>query len=113
MAIEKVSVASAPLESWPIPADQVRSGDPRASGLSLHEGADGAGSGIWECTPGTFDWVYDAHQSLCVVSGEAQVQIEGGPRLQLGPGDAAVFPQGTRATWTVTRTLRKLYTLYR
>jgi uncharacterized cupin superfamily protein len=103
----------AALEEWPIPREQIREGSPRASGTSLHEGADGAGTGVWEVTEGSFDWEYATHQSLCVLSGRAQVAIEGGPSLELGPGDAAFFPAGTRARWTVRAKLRKVYSTYR
>jgi uncharacterized cupin superfamily protein len=106
-------VPAAQLEPWPLASEQVVAGQPAAYGLVLHEGENGAGCGIWECSPGTFDWAYDVHQSLCLVSGEADVQIKDGPRLSLKPGDAVLFPAGTMARWTVKATVRKLYTLYR
>lgn len=107
-----VRAAEALLEDWPIPQDQIREGSPRASGLSLHEGEHGAGTGIWEVTEGSFDWVYETHQSLCVLSGSAEVSIEDGPSLRLEAGDAAFFPAGARARWTVRAKLRKVYTTY-
>ena len=108
-----IAAPHAELEDWPIPAEQIAAGQPRARGTVLHDGPEGTGCGVWECTPGTFDWVYDTHQSLCVLSGEAEVEIAGGARLTLAPGDAAFFPAGTRARWTVRQTLRKVYTTYR
>lgn len=107
-----VRAAAAPLEDWPIPNEQIREGSPRASGLSLHEGQAGAGTGVWEVTEGSFDWAYETNQSLFVLSGRADVAIEGGPSLRLEAGDAAFFPAGTRARWTVRSKLRKVYTTY-
>jgi uncharacterized cupin superfamily protein len=107
-----INVETAVLRPWPIAKSQVVAGDPRASGLALHEGKDGSGFGLWECTPGSFDWEYEMHESVCVLSGEASVQVKGGEQLALSAGAAAFFPKGTRARWTVHATLRKVYTLY-
>ncbi len=109
---QSIRAAEALLEEWPIPKEQIRGGSPRASGLSLHDGEAGAGTGIWEVTEGSFDWAYETNQSLCVLSGRAEVTVEGGPSLRLEPGDAAFFPAGTRARWTVRSKLRKVYTTY-
>jgi uncharacterized protein len=103
----------AALEEWPIPSAWIRGGTPRAFGRSLHDGEGGAGTGIWEVTEGSFDWEYPTHQSLCVLSGSAEVALEGGPTFALRPGDAAFFPAGTLARWTVREKLRKVYTTYR
>ena len=108
----KVAAPAAALEPWPIPPAQIRSGDPRASGTLLHDGPEGTGTGVWECTPGSFDWVYRSHQSLCVLKGEAEVVLQSGERYTLGPGDTLFLPRGARASWTVRSTLRKVYTTY-
>lgn len=107
------TVADARLEPWPIAPEQVVAGQPAASGAQLHAGENDCETGIWECTPGTFDWHYEVHQSLCLTAGEAEIQTQGGERFTLRPGDAAFFEAGTKARWTVRKTVRKLYTLYR
>lgn len=106
------NIASAVLEPWPIPKDQIVAGSPSASGAVLHTGERDTGCGLWECTPGSFTWQYDVNQSMCVIEGEAQIEIEGGERFTVRAGDAAFFPAGTSALWTVRATVRKLYTLY-
>ncbi|WP_262391854.1 cupin domain-containing protein [Nocardiopsis sp. CNR-923] len=35
--------------------------------------------------------------------------MDGGPTLEVGPGDACVLREGDRTTWTVHETLRKAY----
>ncbi len=105
-----MQVSKAKLEAWPIPEANVVSGKPRAAGKLL-QGDGRAETGIWECTPGTFTWDYDTRQSLCVVSGSATVRV-GRRTLALKPGSAVFIAAGTHARWTVTKTLRKLYTLY-
>jgi uncharacterized cupin superfamily protein len=112
-AVRKIPAAAAPLESMPLEPEQIISGEPKASGLVLHEGEGDTGTGIWEVTPGSFSWDYETNQSMYVLAGRAEVEIEGGERLVLEPGDAVFIPAGTRAKWTVGETLRKVYTLYR
>lgn len=107
-----VRVADAELEPWPIAPEQILAGAPQARGRALHEGPDDSGCGVWECTPGTFVWDYALNQSMVLVAGEAEIAVEGGERFTVRAGDAAVFPRGTKATWTVKATVRKLYTLW-
>ena len=109
--IKKLNIHLARLEPCPLDRAAIVAGEPHASRLSLHERADGTGTGIWECTPGCFELNCERNQSLSVLSGDAVVEVAG-ELLELGPGDAAFFPKGTRARWTVRSTLRKLYTLY-
>ena len=59
-----IAARNAELEDWPIPAEQIVAGQPRARGTVLHEGPEGTGCGVWECTPGTFDWAYDTRYDL-------------------------------------------------
>ena len=105
-----VQVAKMKLDPWTIPPRQVLAGKPRASGKLL-DGDGRCETGVWECTPGSFVWNYDTHQSVCVVSGKAEVVV-GRKVLKLVPGSAVFLRAGTQARWTVTKTLRKLYTLY-
>ena len=105
-----VKVAKLKLDRWEVPPDQVLAGRPQAFGKLL-DGDGRCETGVWECTPGSFSWTYDTHQSLCVVSGSAVVRV-GKRSLKLEPGSAAFFRAGTQAVWTVKKTLRKLYTLY-
>ena len=106
----RVEMATVKLDDWGIPEQSIVAGKPHATGKLLH-GDGQRETGVWECTPGTFDWDYDTHQSLLVVSGRAEVTV-GRRRYPLGPGTAIFFPAGTHARWKVTRTLRKLYVLY-
>lgn len=107
-----VSVAEAALEPWPLEPAQILAGRPQARGKALHEGPGDTGCGVWECTPGTFVWSYELNQSMVLTAGEAEIAVEGGERFTVRVGDAAFFPAGTRATWIVKETVRKLYTIY-
>jgi hypothetical protein len=108
----KASIAAARLEPMPIPADWVVEGDPRASGAILWKSADGRQcNGIWECTPGAFDYVH-TDETATVVQGRVTVTPEGGAPMELGPGDVAFFPEGSKTRWQVHETLRKSFHLH-
>jgi uncharacterized protein len=110
--IHRAHVPSAQLDSWPIPAEQIVEGAPQASGTILWKSDDGTlASGIWECTPGTFDWTH-ADETACIVEGRVTVTPEGGEAFELVPGDAVFFPEGTRTRWMVTQKLRKAFHLH-
>jgi len=101
--------ATAELEPWPLDPEQVIEGDPQVSGIVLHESADGRiERGIWEHTPGVSRDV-ESDELFVVLSGRATIEIEGGPVLEVGPGDGAVLRAGDRTVWTVHETLRKVY----
>lgn len=104
-----VAPADVELEPWPLEPEQVVQGDPQVSGVVLHESADGrVERGIWQHTPGVSRDV-ESDELFVVVSGRATIEVEDGPVLEVGPGDAAVLRAGDRTVWTVHETLRKVY----
>ena len=75
----------------------------------LSKSADGrVVRGIWRITEGT---VTDVEQDelFVVLEGRATIAIEGGPTLEVAPGDACVLERGARTTWTVHEPLRKVF----
>ncbi|MDH6126270.1 cupin domain-containing protein [Kitasatospora sp. GP82] len=101
------------LELDPDPLDpaQIVSGTPEVSGKVLWESEDGRRlRGVWQITPGVVTDV-EADELFVVISGRATVEVEGGPTLNVGPGDFAVLREGDRTTWTVHETLRKAYSI--
>jgi uncharacterized cupin superfamily protein len=102
-----VAPAELALEPWPLDPAQVVAGAPQVSGAVLHD--DGrVVRGVWEHTAGTSRDV-ESDELFVVVSGRATIEIEGGPVLEVGPGDAAVLRAGDRTVWTVHETLRKVF----
>jgi uncharacterized protein len=97
------------LEPWPLEPTQVVAGSPQVSGAVFHESADGRiVRGVWEHTAGTSRDV-EADELFVVLSGRATIEIEGGPVLDVGPGDSGVLRSGDRTVWTVHETLRKVF----
>jgi len=86
---------------------QVVGGAPEVRSLSLHEG-DGLAVGIWQHSAGVSTDV-EADEVFVVLRGRATVEVDGGPTLEVGPGDVGLLPAGARTTWTVHETLRKIY----
>ena len=102
-------VPDADLEPEPLDPAQIVSGDPVVTGRVLWESADGTQlRGLWQITPGVVTDT-EADELFVVVSGRATIEVEGGPVLEVGPGDACVLREGDRTTWTVHETLRKAY----
>ena len=79
----KASVGEAKLDPWPLAPEQVAEGDPQASGTILWKSTDSRlCNGIWECSPGTFDWVH-AEETACLVAGRVTVTPEGEEAMEI------------------------------
>lgn len=104
-----VDVATTSLEPWPLDPSQIVDGSPEVFGLVLDESAYGrVQRGIWEHTAGVSRDT-EANELFVVISGRATIDIDGGPRLEVGPGSAGVLRAGARTVWTVHETLRKVF----
>lgn len=102
-------IADDDLEPEPLDPSQIVSGDPVVTGKVLWEAPDGQQiRGIWQITPGVVTDT-EANELFVVVSGRATIEVEGGPVLEVGPGDACVLREGDQTRWTVHETLRKAY----
>ncbi|MEV6565221.1 cupin domain-containing protein [Streptomyces kronopolitis] len=103
------ALADDELEVEPLDPAQIVSGDPVVTGKVLWESPDGRQiRGIWQITPGVVTDT-EANELFVVVSGRATIEVDGGPVLEVGPGDACVLREGDRTQWTVHETLRKAY----
>jgi uncharacterized cupin superfamily protein len=108
----KVTVADASLDPFPVPPEWVIEGDPQGSAVILWKSEDGKQCmGIWECTPGLFNWTH-TDETATIVKGRATVSLDGGKTLELAAGDVAFFPEGTASQWHVHDTVRKSFHLH-
>ncbi|WP_088290467.1 cupin domain-containing protein [Kineosporia sp. A_224] len=105
--VRAAALPDAALEADPLDATKVVSGEPEVRVLGLHEG-DAVAVGVWQHSTGVSRDV-EADEIFVVLSGRATVEVEGGPTLEIGPGDVGLLPAGARTTWTVHETLRKVY----
>ena len=103
-----VHVADVPLEPGDLDPSTILSGTPEVTETVL-AGADGrVVRGIWRITEGTVTDV-EEDEFFTVVEGRATIEIEGGPTLEVGPGDVCVLQRGARTTWTIHEALRKVF----
>ena len=103
--VSRVAAASARLEDEPLAPARVIAGDPRTASYVLIESPQGAESGVWRCTPGTFSDV-EADEVFVVIEGRATIAWDGG-EIEVGPGDVCTLAPGTETVWTVHETLLK------
>ena len=87
------SVGDAALESWPLDEAQIIEGSPAASGTLLWKSDDSKlCAGIWECTPGTFDWTRRRRDGLRRLgAGDGHARGRRGARA--GPREGRVLPR--------------------
>jgi uncharacterized cupin superfamily protein len=90
------------------------SGDIRtwASELFAHSN-NGSSTGFWKASVGRSHWNFeDYNEVIFILEGQLSVTEEGGERVQLGPGDVAVFPVGWKGEWDVVEELKKFYVVF-
>jgi uncharacterized cupin superfamily protein len=107
MACRVVHAARLEVRLAPLPADQVRAGRPRA-GVEVAPGVTGLTVGVWEHTAGTSVDV-EVDEVFVVLRGRATIEVEGGPVLEVGPGDLGVLEAGAHTRWVVHEDLRKVF----
>lgn len=64
--------------------------------------------GLWEHTVGTSTDT-EVDEVFVVLTGRARILIEGGPELDVGPGDVVQLAAGAQTTWHVSEPLRKFW----
>jgi uncharacterized cupin superfamily protein len=107
MACRTFAAGAVEVPQEPLPAGKSVAGAPRA-GVVLVPDAVGLGVGVWEHSAGTSIDV-EVDEVFVVLRGRATIEVEGGPTLQVGPGDLCVLEAGARTRWTVHEALRKVF----
>jgi uncharacterized cupin superfamily protein len=105
--IHAAALPDTELPESPLDPVKVVSGEPVVRLAEIHD-ADDLGIGIWQHGVGVSTDV-EVDEVFVVLSGRATIEVDGGPTLEVGPGDVGHYPAGTRTTWTVHETLRKVY----
>jgi len=105
--VRAASLSSSDLEASPLAADQVVDGSPEVRSLALHS-TDHLEVGVWQHSAGTTTDI-ESDEVFVVLAGRATIEVEGGPTLEVEPGDVGMLPAGAVTRWTVHETLRKVY----
>jgi uncharacterized cupin superfamily protein len=103
--------AHATLSPAPIEPSWIRAGAPVARAVTITNSPDGLLSvGVWDCTAGTFTWIFGSDEIVHVLEGEARVR-HGDTTHVLVPGAVAYFPRGLETVWEVPRYVKKAFIL--
>jgi uncharacterized cupin superfamily protein len=106
---EVLDPMSLELEDWPLKPEQIVAGEPQVSGVVLDASADGkVERGVWQHTAGVSRDT-ESDEMFVVLTGRATIEVDGGPTLEVGPGDVGLLHAGDRTTWTVHEDLRKIF----
>jgi uncharacterized cupin superfamily protein len=112
MNIAKTRIDATSYEPYPMPEEILVEGDPAAQ---VHWArASGPGeppyfAGLWTAQPSTFDYTFELNEFAHILEGHVVVSQEGGPTLDLRPGDIATFPKGARTRWHIRAPLKKAF----
>ena len=97
------------LKPAPIKPDWILGGNPVARNACLSTSHDRTATTlVWECTAGSFKWIYDTDETIHILEGSVLLRDGDGPVRRIGPGDVVFFPKGSVAHWQVEGYVRKL-----
>ena len=97
------------MRDLPIRPAWIRAGTPHARLAEIARSADGPAVTVqWDCTAGTFDWIFGVDETVHILEGEVSVADAAGAVRTLRPGDVAFFPSGSVTLWHVETYVRKL-----
>lgn len=101
------------LAPQPIDPTWIREGAPVARAITLTESADGLlTTGLWDCTSGTFTWIFGSDEIVHILEGEVRVRDrDGGEERLLSVGSVAYFPAGLETIWVVPKYVKKSFIL--
>jgi uncharacterized cupin superfamily protein len=54
-------------------------------------------------------WTAQQRETVLVLEGHAQIDMENGPTVELGVGDMASFPKGSVMTWHLTLPFKEVW----
>lgn len=103
--------ADSPLRFTYLPEAKCPAG-PIATGVEMLAAGDQLEVGVWEHPVGVSTDV-ETEEVFVVLSGRGRITLEDGRVLELRPGIVGVLDAGTRTTWEIDETLRKVWVVAR
>jgi uncharacterized protein len=101
----------ADLQPLPIEPAWIQEGAPVARSVTLSKSPDSLlTAGLWDCTAGTFTWIFRRDEIVHILEGEVRVH-QGNRTLVLGPGTVTYFPCGIETIWEVPTYVKKAFVL--
>ncbi len=105
------------VEAWPpfddLPFVTTLEGNPQHSGRFDH-GGFGARTmvGVWECTPGKFEYTYPGDEICTLLEGHIRVTEGDGSVHDYKAGDSFFTVKGETVTWEVLEKIRKIFFIH-
>jgi uncharacterized cupin superfamily protein len=97
------------LAPMPIEPSWIKAGTPVARAIELSRSPDSLlTAGLWDCTAGTFTWIFSTDEIVHILEGEVRVR-DGDTTYVLGPGSVAYFPRGLETVWEVPHYVKKSF----
>lgn len=96
------------LEPEELDPEQIVSGSPEITELTLLETDNDETSGLWQITPGVVTDT-EVEESFMVITGKGHITFGDGSQVHLEPGVTHRFKGGENTTWTIEQTLLKAY----
>lgn len=104
-----VFVSSTSTDDW-LPDPEIGGG--AEEHVLVDRGSMRAGmSRFTEGGPDDVNWVLPQTEVLLVLEGEVQIEIEGGPTLELKTGDMATLPKGAATHWVFKLPFKEMWVL--
>lgn len=105
------------LEPWPpfdeLPFVKVIEGNPQHSGrFDLGGFETRTMVGVWECTPGKFEYTYPGDEICTLIEGKIRVTEKDGTVHEYGAGDTFYTTKGETVTWEVVEKVRKVFHIH-
>ncbi|HEY2717426.1 MAG TPA: cupin domain-containing protein [Solirubrobacterales bacterium] len=73
----------------------------------------GVEAGLWACAPEEIPprnrSVFPKDETILILEGRVRVEVEDGPTVELGRGDAASFHAGAVGYWTVLEPVKEFF----
>lgn len=98
-----------PLKDWGVISTMIEGKSVTAGILLSREENGRTESGVWTCTPGTWNCEVTNDEFCHFIEGSCSYTHESGERIEVEPDTLAYFPKGWRGTCEVRRTVRKVY----
>ena len=109
LALIETSHCNVDLKPSPIEPSWISEGNPEARSCPLSISADSAaGTLIWSCTEGKFNWYYDVDETIMILEGSIVLESEGMPPRRYGVGDVILFRHGAHVKWHVEHHVKKI-----
>ena len=75
------------------------------------EGAGENRTGLWECTPGSYERQVAEAEVMHILAGACVFTPKGGEPRHIKAGDTLFFPANTVGTWDIQETMRKVFVI--